>query len=155
MAILDRLLGRKPVSPAIEDVLRRRLCGPYDRKFAENFAFDKDHRAHGEWTPDLCVWSRTMRASFIIYEMTHISDARRDDPFDNYNNFSIDKVCHWLKKYKDTVHFLPAREYSVALYLSGPISTLREIQGKAREIEADEAHLRDRDGRTILRLWWD
>lgn len=72
------------------------------------------------------------------------------DAVPSYNYFSARKVCTFLRKHKGTRITL-AREYSPAVYVTGPAATLKKIAKAAPSVDADEINI---DG-PVLRLWWD
>jgi len=88
-----------------------------------------------------------------------------------YNEFDVNVVSAGLRDAivglgigETDVKFIPAREYSVAMYITGEYETLDKIGSyidKNREnfADVDELHLYE-DGTSglpgpILRLWWD
>jgi hypothetical protein len=83
-----------------------------------------------------------------------------------YNEFDTNKVFQYfynLGPALEQLKFLPARESSVCLYVSGPPRILNTICAEAfSHLAADEADIKqnglERAGRNfgpVLRLWWD
>lgn len=79
-----------------------------------------------------------------------------------YNDFNPKKVLQWLNRIEKKVGLpgklkvQPAREYSVAAYVTGPQELLEAIvqSGKRRGGKADENYW-DTGKKDVVRLWWD
>jgi hypothetical protein len=114
------------------------LAEGVDSEFVQQFK-----KMHARGRPmSVSDWTETMKQALT---------ANSGDDDLTYNEFDLPKVSKALQAVPG-ISLAPAREYSVAIYVSGPQEALNKVFKLGKRLRADEVDFQE-DG--TLRLWWD
>lgn len=114
------------------------LAEGVDVEFVQQFK-----KMHARGRPmSVADWTETMKQALV---------ANYPDGDLTYNEFDLRKVSKALQAVPG-VEVAPAREYSVAVYVTGPQDALNKVFKLGKRLRADEVDFQE-DG--SVRLWWD